>query len=108
MTFAAVEASGLERWLTGLREELVSKTYRPNPVRRVSISKPDGGERPLGIPTIRDRVIQTAAKIVIERIFEADLAFGSRLNRAKRADARLPRVCLQLLGPFRYPRKSDS
>jgi len=72
MTFAAVEASGLERWLAGLREELVSKTYRPDPVRRVSIPKPDGGERPLGIPTIRDRVVQTAAKLVLEPIFEAD------------------------------------
>jgi RNA-directed DNA polymerase len=49
MTFAQIEASGLERWLAGLREELVSKTYRPDPVRRVSIPKPDGGERPLGI-----------------------------------------------------------
>src|SRR6202790_5548870 len=81
MTFAAVEASGLERWLAGLREELVSKTYRPNPVRRVSISKPNGGERPLGIPTIRDRVVQTAAKLVLEPIFEADFedsAYGYR------------------------------
>src|SRR5215831_11253882 len=73
MTFAAIEASGLERWLARLREELVSKTYRADPVRRVSIPKPDGGERPLGIPTIRDRVVQTAAKIVLEPIFEADL-----------------------------------
>ena len=73
MTFAAIEASGLEAWLAGLREELVSKTYRPNPVRRVSIPKPDGeGERLLGIPTIRDRVVQTAAKLVLEPIFEAD------------------------------------
>ena len=55
MTFAAIEASGLDSWLAGLREELISKTYRPDPVRRVTIPKPDGGERPLGIPTIRDR-----------------------------------------------------
>src|SRR6266700_2177372 len=81
MTFAAIEASGLEEWLAGLREELVLKRYRPNPVRRAMIPKPDGGERPLGIPTIRDRVVQTAAKIVLEPIFEADLednAYGYR------------------------------
>ena len=72
MTFAAIEASGLESWLAGLREELISKRYRPDPVRRVMIPKPDGGERPLGIPTIRDRVVQTAAKLVLEPIFEAD------------------------------------
>ena len=57
ITFAAIEAAGLEKWLAGLREELVSKTYRPDPVQRVMIPKPNGeGERPLGIPTIRDRV----------------------------------------------------
>src|SRR5246127_5013909 len=85
MTFAAVEASGLERWLAGLREELVSKTSRPDPVRRVSIPKPDGGERPLGIPTLRDRMVQTAAKLVLEPIFEADLepdAYGYRPKRS--------------------------
>src|ERR1700687_3504845 len=84
MTCARSEASGLERWLAGLREELVSKTYRPDPVRRVSIPKPDGGERPLGIPTIRDRVVQTAAKLVLEPIFEADFednAYGYRPAR---------------------------
>jgi len=85
VTFAAVEASGLQEWLAGLREELISKTYRPDPVRRVMIPKPNGeGERPLGIPTIRDRVIQTAAKIVLEPIFEADFedtAYGYRPAR---------------------------
>src|ERR1700675_1675967 len=77
MTFARIEASGLERWLAGLREELVSKTYRPDPVRRGSIPKPDGGERPLGIPTIRDRGVQNAAKLVLEADFE-DNAYGYR------------------------------
>jgi RNA-directed DNA polymerase len=85
ITFAAIEAAGLEKWLAGLREELVSKTYRADPVRRMMIPKPNGeGERPLGIPTIRDRVIQTAAKIVLEPIFEADFedsAYGYRPTR---------------------------
>src|SRR6266849_4811097 len=85
VTFAQIEEQGLEAWLVGLREDLVSKTYRPDPVRRVMIPKPDGGERPLGIPTIRDRVVQTAAKLVLEPIFEADLepnAYGYRPKRS--------------------------
>jgi len=84
VTFAAIEEEGPEAWLTGLAEELVSKTYRPEPVRRVMIPKPDGGERPLGIPTIRDRVVQTATKLVLEPIFEADFednAYGYRPGR---------------------------
>src|SRR5215207_7973831 len=84
MSFEQIEARGLEAWLAGLREELVSKTYRPDPVRRVTIPKPDGGERALGIPTIRDRVVQTAAKLVLEPIFEADFednAYGYRPAR---------------------------
>jgi RNA-directed DNA polymerase len=85
VTFAQIEERGLEVWLTGLREALVSKTYRPDPVRRVMIPKPNGeGERALGIPTIRDRVVQTAAKLVLEPIFEADFedtAYGYRPAR---------------------------
>jgi RNA-directed DNA polymerase len=85
VTFKSIEASGVEAWLAGLREDLVSKTYRPDPVRRVMIPKPGGGERPLGIPTIRDRVVQTAAKIVLEPIFEADFedsVYGYRPRRS--------------------------
>jgi RNA-directed DNA polymerase len=85
MTFDKIEAQGLEAWLAGLREELVAKTHRPDPVRRVMIPKASGdGERPLGIATIRDRVVQTAAKIVLEPIFEADFedtAYGYRPRR---------------------------
>jgi RNA-directed DNA polymerase len=78
VSFAQIEERGLEAWLVGLREELVLKTYRPDPVRRVMIPKPNGGgERALGIPTIRDRVIQTAAKLVLEPIFEADFEDNS-------------------------------
>jgi RNA-directed DNA polymerase len=89
VTFVQIEASGVEAWLTNLREDLVSKTYQPMPVRRVMIPKPGGGERPLGIPCIRDRVAQTAAKLILEPIFEADFednAYGYRPARGA-ADA---------------------
>src|SRR6202453_658715 len=84
VTFEQIDTTGLENWLSRLGEELRAKTYRCQPVRRVMIPKPGGGERPLGIPTIRDRVVQTAAKLVLEPIFEADLdpaAFGYRPKR---------------------------
>lgn len=100
VSFADIEAWGEGSWLAALGKELHDKTYRPDPVRRVMIPKPGGGERPLGIPTIRDRVVQTAAKLILEPIFEADfvdeaygyppgearsMRFGKSIGRSARA-----------------------
>jgi RNA-directed DNA polymerase len=85
MRFEDIDAAGVESWLAALGKDLREQTYRPAPVRRVMIPKPGGGERPLGIPTIRDRVAQTAAKLVLEPIFEADFedsAYGYRPRRS--------------------------
>jgi len=84
-SFEEIESKGLKEWMNGLREELRSKTYQPQAVRRVMIPKRGGGERPLGIPNIRDRVVQTAAKLVLEPIWEADLepnAYGYRPKKS--------------------------
>jgi len=85
LTIAAVEAYGAERMIAQLQERLRAGTYHPAPVRRVEIPKPDGKFRPLGIPTVTDRVCQQAAKIVLEPIFEADFlpcSYGFRPKRS--------------------------
>lgn len=85
VTLVAVEDYGVDRMLRELRRDLHEGVYRPAPVRRVEIPKPRGGVRPLGIPTVRDRVAQAAAKIVLEPIFEADFlscSYGFRPQRS--------------------------
>src|SRR5215210_960328 len=85
ITLAAVEDYGVGLMLDELSRDLRAGTYRPAPVRRVEIPKPDGRKRPLGIPTVRDRVCQQAAKIILEPIFEADFlptSFGFRPKRS--------------------------
>ena len=85
VTLAMVEEYGVERMLAELQRDLRSGSYRPAPARRVDIPKPAGGSRPLGIPTVRDRVAQAAAKIVLEPIFEADFLSCSYGFRPKRS-----------------------
>lgn len=85
LTLEAVEDYGVRRMLDELAADLRAGTYRPAPVRRVEIPKPDGRKRPLGIPTVRDRVAQAAAKIVLEPIFEADFVPQSYGFRPKRS-----------------------
>lgn len=85
VTLADVEDYGVDRMLRELSQDLRAGVYRPSPARRVDIPKPDGGRRPLGIPTVRDRVAQQAARLVLEPIFEADfgpVSYGFRPKRS--------------------------
>jgi len=83
-SFESIEAQGVEKFLSAIREELVARTYKPSKNRRVEIPKGNGKTRRLGIPTIKDRVVQGAVKLILEAIFEADFHKSSFAYRPKR------------------------
>ena len=98
VTFDAIEAEGVEEFLEQLREELVQRRYRPQRARKVEIPKEGGKVRPLSIPSIRDRVVQGALKLILEPIFEADFQPGSFGYRPKKsAHAAIRRVSEAIL-----------
>lgn len=87
MTIAKVEEIGVESYLKELGEDLRKQSYQPQAVKRVMIEKAEGGKRPLGIPTVRDRIAQTVCKKILEPIFEADFeesSYGFRPNRSSK------------------------
>jgi len=96
-TFADIETYGVDRWLGELAEDLKGKTYQPQAVRRAWIPKADGTQRPLGIPTLRDRVAQMAAVLVLDPIFEADLLPEQYAYRAGRSADQAVRAVQALL-----------
>ena len=106
-TFEQIEEQGRTAFLDMLEQELKTRTYAPQAVKRVLIAKPGkpGEVRPLGIPTIRDRVVQTAAKLLLEAIFEADLpgnAYGYRPGKSARFP--MTRFCARWSGASRIER----
>lgn len=93
-----IEEIGLEKYLTELGQDLRSRRYKPQPVKRVWIDKANGGKRPLGIPTVRDRIAQTVCKMIIEPIFEADFeesSYGFRPERSSKDAMKAIKTCLQ-------------
>src|SRR6266849_669732 len=98
VTFEAIEADGVEAFLDQLREELVQRCYRPQRPRKVGIPKEGGKVRHLSIPSIRDRVVQDALKLILEPIFDADFQPGSYGYRPKQsAHAAVQRVSEAIL-----------
>jgi RNA-directed DNA polymerase len=87
ITIRNVEENGADNYLKELGEEIRKQTYKPQAVKRVMIQKANGGLRPLGIPTVRDRIAQTVCKMILEPIFEADFedsSYGFRPNRSSK------------------------
>ena len=85
-SFASIEARGVEKFLSAIREDLLNRSYQPSKNRRVEIPKGNGKTRRLGIPTVKDRVVQGALKLILEAIFEADFHTSSFAYRLKRGD----------------------
>lgn len=85
---------GIEKYLKELKKELIEGKYIPSPVKRVMIPKPDGSERLLGIPTVRDRIVQMTTKIAIEPVFEADFREYSYGFRSKRSPKQAEKIIL--------------